>query len=333
LNFFIVFFMERQKYLFEVLKTRIPVQQRLVDVVEELLCISTDAAYKRIRGQKDLSFTELCALSQKFRLPLEEVFNYKSQQTAIVNYVPVNFADQEEYKGYLNRIVGVMSALKAAPNKEICLTAQDIPIFHFSKYPELTLFKLYVWNDVIIHKTISFREFCSEMDEYGVMPLFEKIHKTYLEIPSKEIWTHQTIDTILRLIEHYYEMGAFEDKEIVFSLLKQLESLMDTIKNFADNGYKSKIETPFMLYISPVDLENNFLLLKKENESLCMIKLYTINSISTTNEALCAETEKWIEDLISKSTLISKISVKERHRFFQTSKNKIDELTARIKTV
>jgi hypothetical protein len=63
----------------------------------------------------------------------------------------------------------------------------------------------------------------------------------------------------------------------------------------------------------------------------CTIKLYTDNIIVTDNIELCSESEKWINDLILKSTLISGTSVKERFRFFQTSKNKIENLIDKIK--
>ena len=322
--------MEVQKYLFEVLKARIPDQHRMVDIVEELLGISTDAAYKRIRGQKELSFTELRTLSQKFNLPLEEIFSYKSEQTAIFSYVPVNFADQEAYIQYLNNLNDGMAVLKASSDKEIYFAAQDIPIFHFSKYPDLTLFKLYAWNDAIIHKQISFIDFCNKLDKDRIMPIFQQIHNSYLVIPSKEIWTEQTIGAILRLLEHYYAMGAFKDKKALFFLIEQLQNLIEDVKNYTNDGCKPK-DTPFTMYASPVDLENNFMLTRRGSELMCRIKLYTINSITTINQAMCAETKKWIDDLISKSTQISEISAKQRVKFFKELYNKIDVLIDKIK--
>jgi hypothetical protein len=157
------------------------------------------------------------------------------------------------------------------------------------------------------------------------------MHQAYMSIPSKEIWTGQTIDTILRLLEYYYETGAFERKDTILLLLSQLLNLLDTVKTYADDGHKGGgKEPPFFLYICSVDLENNFMLTKRGNELSCNIKLYTINSMATDNRFLCSETSKWIDDLISKSILISGVSVRERNRFYQSSKNKIDSLISKI---
>ena len=163
--------------------------------------------------------------------------------------------------------------------------------------------------------------------------MYEKIQNHYMSIPSKEIWTTQTIDTILRLLEHYYETGAFESKETALFLLDQLTDLINTVKSFAYDGYKgSESKVPFSLYACSVDLENNLILTRSGNHLTCHIRLYTINNMLTDNEFLCIEMAKWIDDLISKSTLISKSSTKERLLFFQSSQNKIDTLRNKIKS-
>jgi hypothetical protein len=157
------------------------------------------------------------------------------------------------------------------------------------------------------------------------------MYQDYMQIPSKEIWTNQTPDAILRLLDFYVETGAFDRRETVFLLLNQLSALLDTVNSYAGAGYKDdKRQTPFSLYLCSVDLENNFMLARRGEHYTCSVKLYTVNSVSTDNAALCGETAKWINDLMLKSMLISGTATKERFRFFQTSKNKIEELIHKI---
>ncbi|GHU62212.1 hypothetical protein FACS1894123_02780 [Bacteroidia bacterium] len=70
--------MEAQKHLFEIIKGHIPDQYRLADLVGELLSVSPDSAYRRIRGEKELSFSELQTICRKFHLSLDEMLNYQS---------------------------------------------------------------------------------------------------------------------------------------------------------------------------------------------------------------------------------------------------------------
>ena len=324
--------MEKQKLLFEIIKTRIPEQYRLVGVLEELLKMSSDSVYRRIRGETELSFSELNVLCEKFHISMDEIFNSKSIQSAVFQYMPVNFSDQESYITYITRLLGTLTAFGQDQDKQIYVTALDIPFYHFLAYPELMFFKLYAWNDTITHTPLTYESFCNRLDWDAIIPVYRQMDESYRHIPSKEIWTNQTIDILLRLLEHYYEIGAFEKRETVLGLISQLTHLMDTVRKYADEGYKSGggKEIPFSLYLCSVDPENNLMLIKRGENISCTIRLYTVNSIVTENHSLCLEMNKWIHDLILKSVLISGASVRERIRFFRSSVNKITGLVNRI---
>jgi hypothetical protein len=324
--------MEAQKRLFDIIRSQIPDQYRIADVIEELLGISTDSAYRRIRGEKDLSFSELEKLCRHFRLSIDEVLGASAGQGAFFQHTSVNMADLSSYIRYIERLSDTLSTLRHTKDCEMFFTAQDIPFYHFLKYTELLFFKLYVWYDVVNQAGISFQAFCDQLDQENILPVYEQMHQSYIQIPGSEIWTNQTVDTILRLLDFYMETGAFDSKETVLRLLNSLSELLDTVNTCAVNGHKGdKKQTPFSLYACSVDLENNFMLTRHGDRRICTIKLYTVNSIVTDNEAVCRETEKWINDLMLKSMLISgRTSGRERFRFFQNAKNKVLELTDKV---
>ena len=323
--------MEAQKRLFKIIKSKIPDQNKLADFIEELLGISSDSAYRRIRGEKELSFSELQKICGKLNLSMDDILSYKSNQSALFHYSSVDFSDPESYINYTTRLLDVFTALKSATDKEMLFTGQDIPFYHLLNYPELYFFKLYTWNNAISRETTSYSDFCNNLRKDKILPIYKKMHQAYMTIPSKEVWTTQTVDTILKLLEYYYETGAFENRDTVLLLLTQLTGLMDTVKKYADDGYKgSDRKAPFSMYVCSVNLENNFMLTRKEKHLSCHLKLYTINSMFTNNKFLCSETANWIDDLISKSTQISSASVKERTCFFKSAKEKIDILRNKI---
>jgi hypothetical protein len=325
--------MDAQKRLFDIIKSLIPESHRLADVIGDLLNVSADAAYRRIRGEKGLTFLEAQKLCGHFHLSMDDLLKMEpSGQTAMFHYVSVDMSDPASYLRYIERLLNTLTALKQVEDRELFFTAQDIPFYHFLNHTELLFFKLYVWHDIVHSERIPFREFCDRLDRNAILPIYKQMYQAYMQIPSKEIWTNQTVDTILRLLDFYMETGAFDTKETVFHLLSQLSQLLDTVNAFALNGHKGDpLQTPFVIYSCSVDLENNFMLTRRGNRWVCTIKLYTVNSISTDHPALCGETEKWIRDLIHKSTLISGgTAERERFRFFQTSKNKIEELANKI---
>ena len=325
--------MEDQIRLFEIIKSKIPKHQRLADVIEELLGVGSDSAYRRIRGSTELSFSELKKICSTFNLSIDEMLNYNSSKSALFHYTPVDYSIQS-YIDYIIQMADNLSViLKSSSDKELISTAQDIPFYHFFKHHELALFRLFAWSDTINNTSMSYCDFCTHLEEKNIISVYKQIHNTYICTPSKEIWNDQTVDTTLRLLEYYYEAGAFDScKDTTLMLLDRLDSLMDMVKQYADCGYKDeKRRTQFALYHSSVDLGNNLMLARDETKSLCAIRLYLINRIITDNELLCYETEKWINSLISKSILISGDGAfKERYKFFQLTKNKIDGLRNKI---
>ncbi|MDR1676580.1 MAG: hypothetical protein LBR86_08960, partial [Tannerella sp.] len=289
--------MEVQKRLFNIIRSRIPEQYRLVDVIEESLNLSTDSAYRRIRGDKELSFSELQKLCHTFHLSMDELLNYDSEQGALFHYTSIK-TEQPSYIRYIEQLSKTVNELAVVEDKELFFMAQDIPFYHFLNHEMLLFFKLYAWYDSSIPERMSFREFYSQLDMNLYSPFHEQLLQEHRRIPSREIWTDQTVNTILRLLDFYMEIGAFDSKETVLLLLRQLLELLDKVSYSAEIGYKDAERcTPFSLYICSVDLGSNIVLARRGSEWICTVKLYTANNISTNNITLCGETRKWVNNL------------------------------------
>ncbi|MDR1746520.1 MAG: hypothetical protein LBR49_04535 [Tannerella sp.] len=284
--------------------------------MEEALGVCQDSAYRRIRGETELSYSELRILHNKFNLSMEDIFG---KQYEFI-YMGVNITEQDNYIRQVKQLSDVLAGVNAAADKEVYYTAQDIPLYYFTEYTDLLLFKLYVWSDAHHNMNISFNEFCNNIRKKEILPIFEQVSQSYINIPTTEIWTNQTVDKILRPLDYYARIGIFDKKKTIFLLLNQLTDMMATIRKYADNGYRGNAKVPFSLYNCSIDMENNFILARKGNNAVSIIK---VNNIATCTTTLCNDIEKWINSLIVKSTLISKISIKERHVFFQTIENKI----------
>ena len=319
--------------MFETVKKKIEKRDGLPFVIGELLGISSDSAYRRISGKKELTISELQKICGAFNISMDEILNYKSEQGALFHYGPLVISDQDSFIHQMEKILKMLKNVKSASEKEMFFSALDIPYYHFAKFPELAFFRQYVWTDSMNRKPLSFNEFCRQLDKEKMIPIFEQYHLTLALIPTKEIWTEQTVDPILRLMEHYYATGAFENKSTVFSLLNQLSSVFDVLKRYADDGHKGgQAKTPYCQYLSHVDLESAIMLLRKNDHYYCNIRLNTVNSITTDNEEICSRMRKWMEDAIVKSVQISSISVKERATFYRTANNKIENLRKKIAT-
>ena len=325
---------EEQKQLFAILGSKLPGNLRLSDVVQELFGVRSNSAYRRIRGETELSFSELRKLGDRFNLSIDEMLSHRSISGALFRYNLLSLSDPESYIGQMQRMLNILNALKSASDKEIVYTARSIPFYHLVMQPELAFFNLYIWSNTLHCVNVSYESFCKKLDKEKILPMYQKIHQAFMAIPSKEICTVHTIGYSLRLLEYSFVTGAFEKKNTVLFLLNKLSELLATVQKYAACGHKGgRLKTPYTMYNCSVDLDNNSMMARNENRYSLFIRLHTVNFIETDNEELCKATLQWNNDLISKSAPIGgESSHKQRLRFFEQANSRIEALVHKVKS-
>lgn len=320
-----------QQTLFDQLKSRAISNIPIVEAISDLLNISTDAVYRRVRGEKRLDIDELTKICTHFNISFDALTGAK-QQSLHFGYVPLDLNNAVVYKQYMRQLLHSFTNLSKANQKEVFFTAIDIPMFHFLPYTQLSLFKVFSWSNSTGAFKGNFNEFCNMMLDDDLMDIYKQLTLAYNEIPSVEIWTDHTFDAILRLIDYYYESGYFSSTDEALLLCSQLLEMITVIYQWSTRGFKDEQPgtVPYKLYLSGIELENNFVVLKQEQSISCIIKLYTINSMITTNQDFCNESMKWINNTMRKSTLISGASQKESFKFFNLLTQKVRYLIERI---
>jgi len=323
--------MKVQDHLFNTLKAVIPKQFKLADIIGEILQLSPDAVYRRIRGDKELSLSELYKLCNHFNISLDAILHVNTN-SMLTRYSSLNLDDFSNYYKYLDEFDNQLQMMSSEEHSELFFTAEDIPIFHFLQFPELTYFKVYSWFQTMNNLKISYEDFVKNLDQEFLKAKYLSIFNKYIKIPSTEIWTERTIDQLLFTLDYYYDIQCFDDPNIGLLICSQISELIDNFNLWTDEKKKGLQGDKYNVYLSPLNLENSFMLLKAPNKSACSLKLFTINSIVTSNEKFCKETENWILNTINKSSYLSGASARERFKFFQSTKNKVNNLIEKLQT-
>lgn len=319
-----------QEQLFVQIRKNLPEHYSLVDLVAEILSVSTDAAYRRIRGNKTLDIDEIVLLCSYFNLSFDRLFHIDTNQLQCF-YSPLDMTDSQTYLKYMQKQCKNVSQLKSLPGCEIIFSATDIPFYHFLPFKELTLFKLYAWHQSAYHTQDSFTTFLNKMVSDDLLECYRLTVDSYCRIPSLEIWTQNTVDHSLMLLEYFYDTGHFTGREIPLLLCEQFMELINTIDGWTKHGVKnSETHTAFKLYLTHFFLESSLILLKHDLAMQCTLKLFTINSLNITDQAFCRETRQWLDTLIQRSLLISGASERDRYIFFNGQRQKIRFLIDKI---
>lgn len=322
--------------LIKKIKQMIPPQYALVDELAELLDISNDSAYRRIRGETALSLDEAFILCNHFKIPFDSI-NSREAGTVTFNYNPLE-SSESSFEKYLKSIQSDLKRIESFKEKEIIFAAEDIPLFHHFNYPTLCSFKIFYWNKSILNvPTFEGLKFGTELIDDSMLAIAKDIYKNYCKIPSIEIWTEDTIVSTVKQIEFYWDSGLFSGSDSAIAVCDDLLLMLAQLQRQAESSSKVSAENKsaefhdnFQLYNSEVMIGNNSILVKMNEARASYLSHHTFNSMLTTNAMFCNETEEWLKNLIKKSILISGVGEKQRYQFFKKLRETVNELKEKI---
>jgi len=320
-----------QDFLFQRIKEMLPQHISMVDAVSEILHVSNDSAYRRIRGETPLVLEEAKQLCDHFRLSLDQLLGIKSGstlfQTERIHYK--NFT----FEKYLSGILEQLQQLNGFMRKEIIYLSKDLPFFHnFSNEP-LFAFHYFFWmNSILRHPDFEDKHFKPDCLTPEVKKLGKDIIQTYNSIPSTEIWNTECINSIIFQVESYKEAGFFSSEKDIVRIYDAAEATINHIKNQAEYGCKYlPDENPelkkrnFKFFYNRVTLGDNTIMGIADNFKTVFLNYDVMNYMVTTDEKFCNETYNDLLAISRRSTLISISGEKQRNIFFNILISKIQD--------
>ena len=327
-----------QKKFFKELKTKLPSNLSLANVVADELKISIDSAYRRIRGESDLSLAEFDVLSSTFAISTDTVLSQKNNSVNF-NYRAINSKDFD-FVSYFTSLNEEIKSLQQHGLKEITYAALDLPVFYYFLFPKLAAFKLFFWKrNVFDFPKMDNMHFTFDIISKSDLNQSHEMLKSYLKVPTIELWSEETINSTLRQIIFFNDIGLFKSRQDVIDILDDLKQVLDHIQSQAELGHKfypgeshlmNGDKNNFKIYHNEITLSENVVLLKLANFNVVHIGHNVLNILTTSNEGFFQDSNRFIEKVIKNSTLISVSAEKERKRFFNLLNNKINALIANL---
>ena len=124
---------------------------------------------------------------------------------------------------------------------------------------------------------------------------------------------------------------VFRKKETITAVYDELLNLVNHIEAEAEVGEKFLFgEQPkgekdnYNIYFNEVFLGHNTILVDAGEIKTVFINHGVLNYMMTRDRQFCEATKKTLENTLRKSSLISIVNEKERHRYFQLLRDKIE---------
>lgn len=328
---------EIQQQLFQGIKRKLSSEDSVAEEVAKLLDISTDSAYRRMRGEKSITFDELYKLTIHYNISLDQLMNIQRDgfffQGNILN------PQTHRYDAYMKGMMNTLAYFNSFQKKDFYYLGKDLPVFHYYQFRELAAFKYYFWMGTLMffpefkNKKISLDDFPDELFEMG-----QKNLALYNQLDSFEIWNMESMNSTLRQIEYYLDTGMFNSDKDALRVYEAMEKIFYHLEEQAKLGYKfewgdtAKIPLgKYNCYFNEIVLLDNSMMAVLDDYKLALIPYTAINYMMTRDLSFCDNMGNYIQNLLKRSTKISEVSEKERARFFRKIHDRIDSRKKSLK--
>lgn len=319
-----------QAQFFQNLKNFIPDYSSLVDEVSEILNISIDSAYRRIRGEKLLDFQEIELLCKRFNVSVDKFFSAKTN--TILFQGKQNTYEKDSFMDWMEDVLAQLNLVNSFSKKHIYYLCKDMPPFYHYYHKELAAFKFFFWmKSILFAEHMNGTKFSISENIFNQYEeVTRKIINTYNKCPTTEIWSEEGINTTLRQIELYHQMGIINNPKDTLFLYNCVIEVVDHLEKMAEAGKKFMLnqspneECPeYNFFVNEFVIGDNTFFVELDENKITYLNYGVIYFLGTADQKFNEGMFRNLENLIKKSTQISSVGEKERKQFFNKLRKKI----------
>lgn len=314
--------LDPQQKLIELIKQKIGKDDAIGLVISDVLNISTDAAYRRLRGEKALTIHELGELSKHFDVSMDKLFEV-TQKSVTFDYLSLNDATFS-LELYLSSIRDSLLNLKSKKNPALILTINNTPFFQLLNFPELVRFKLFFWMKMHLQLNQYHDMDYSDFEFSSVeKQLIAEILQIYIGIPSTEVYDSELLQGFAREVQFYNDSNYFKNSSEANLLFENMHSLISHMEDQALKGQKFKVNTEALgntgnlnfYFNETLNAVASFYYSSDESDGLFLAHNF-MNSLHTSNKSYVEDTKIVLDRIILNSSKISESNSKEKNQFF-----------------
>ena len=303
----------------------IPQNIKTIDYLMEVLNISRESAYRRMRGEIPFTFNEIATLSLDLGFTVDEIIGSHKKDRIFFDLKTDTSADPEEsFLAMIQEYYDYIDNISKFRDGEILITLNRISLFLLIKFDTLFKFFYYKW----VHQTYNVPVFYS-FSEMTVPPEILAVRQQ-LKVRSDTLSNVNLIldrDLFLstvKEIQYYYSrrLLSLENihylREELLKLLYYIEKLLQRGRN--ENGYE------YNFYVSSLDVEANTTYASFGDNYASKFWMYSLNAVVIKNQEICKMHKKWIESMKKSSILVTQSNEILQEEYVKRQEEHINEL-------
>ena len=310
--------------LIEAMKEKLPAKGKLADMLMDTLYIGKEAVYRRLRGEVPFTLQEAALVSRKLGISLDKIIGTSFKSNAMFDINIVDYDDPfESYYNTLYKYVSLINTMQDDPESTMGTSSNIIPQTLYLKHDLLAKFRFFKW--MYQNKYIQ----CNKFDELEIPAKLLNIQKDYVDMTRHihsidYIWDSMIFQHLINDIQYFSDVHLISD-EAKMQIKEELFLLTDELEELATRG-KTKDGNTVRIYVSHINFEATYSYVETNSLQLSLIRVYSINSLTTLDHEIFHSLKEWIQSLKKFSTLISESGEMQRIHFFKQQREIIDTL-------
>jgi hypothetical protein len=292
--------------------------------IMDMLHLSKDSLYRRLRGDNDFMMGEVFILQNAFKFSID---GFNDEYSKIGQHFDTKIFErlatpETTIESYINNLHKDLETVQSLNVSNVYYAAKDLPLFSFFSSPILASFKLYFWYITLFDANDKSVKYTATWLPEKIIDKAVATYELFSELPSTEIWNFETINSTLHQISYCKDLQLIT-KEDTERLIEALLNYIDRLNINCETNKKNN-KGAFKLYLNDILLLDNTVLFETSVANIFYLPFQTLNFLSNTNPIFTAQMKDWFVKQIKKSELISGDNEKIRIKLMNSFRKNIN---------
>jgi hypothetical protein len=301
----------------------IPKNIKPVSYLMDLLELSRESVYRRMRKEIPFSMEELARLSLDLGFSIDEIIEGNRNERVFFDLQSnMSICSSDSYSMMFQSYDNYLHILLNARQTKVLMALNQIPALFLAYFNGLFQFSYYKWH-CETSENASKRYFSDLVIPSELYSLKEKVVNETKNVNDIQIILSPYIflDTI-KEIQYYYHRKLLKNEELI-QLKNDMLNLINLVEKIAQSGgFGTDAKTD--LYLSSLYLTSNTVLLNYDDTTETHLWMYMTNPMIIRNTEVCEMQKKWLQSLKKHSTLITQSNEILQAEFFDKQREYVE---------
>jgi hypothetical protein len=314
---------KRNLLMTKILKN-IPQNIKPVEYLVDLLQISKESAYRRMRGDIPFSFDEIATLSLELEFSIDEIIERNGNKISFNLYSEQRNDPVRSYLDILDQRNKQLNNLLQAKEVESLMVVNHISPTYSVFFDNLFKFSYYKWLHQSNESSLKFRFSDVKIPE-ELARLQKKIKINASNCNNATfILDPDVFFNLIKEIQYYYKRKLLNEDELQI-LKKEMSDYIDMLEQITQTG-SFGAGGQFNIYLLSINTDAHSSYFRLDDKQLSHFYIYSTEPIVVTNPMVCSIHKKWIESMKKYATLITQSNEMLQTKFFDLQRTYINEI-------